>query len=383
MIKILLLLMIASLLLGGCGKSYYLELSRLEQGSAWPFHHGKSNAASASDVGVFNGKLNVIWEANSHSRPAAGATLYYGLLVYPGTKERIRFYDRHSGEYQGYLKPKGTPQTGLVAKGRFGFFGLSPTKNLLKCVDLHTGKTIWRKRLSDPLPGPIIDDNRLLVSSAGGLLYAIDPGKGDVLWEFTAEGRLTAAPSAADGRVYVSDDQSLLYAVSSKDGEEIYRVEMKHPLLAPVAVGGDLFAADFGGNVYGIRSESGEIFWTIALEGTVRTSPALSANSVLISLSDGELVALDRSNGAERWRFPTYDVIGASATVVGDYIIVSTLSGRLFSLRESDGTLLDERHLAGAISYPAISDGNLIYVITQNGSIICFGNNDEQIKQVN
>ncbi|MDH4158559.1 MAG: PQQ-binding-like beta-propeller repeat protein, partial [candidate division Zixibacteria bacterium] len=75
--------------------------------------------------------------------------------------------------------------------------------------------------------------------------------------------------------------------------------------------------------------------------------------------------------------YDVVDVIKASATVCGDYVIAGTMGGMLYSFDRRSGARVQQRDLGAAIAFPPVTDGHRVYVATQSGRIICFGEQNE------
>jgi len=373
-----LLIIVAPLVLAlSCSHKYKLTEEQLSQPSPWQFYRGDLSSQGKVHGGTFNGKLDILWERKRGEKPAGPVSLYHGSLVYPGTKNKIRLYDALTGNKQGYLKSHGAAQTGVVIYDNLALFATSPRKSWLRCINLHNGKRIWKRRVKDVAAGSIIVDDMFVISSTGGTLSAYRPENGDMIWSFEAEGGFVAPASFADGRIFQPCDNGTLYAISAADGSEIYEVTVESPMVSAVAVGTMVFATDMLGHVYGIEPADGRIAWQSELNGAVWTTPAVSEDRLFVGHSRGELVALDAADGHIVWRFNAGEVIKASATVVGDYVLVGTMGGKLFSLDVSDGRVVGQRQLGDAVAYSPVTDGDRVYVTTESGKIVCFGRKDE------
>jgi outer membrane protein assembly factor BamB len=360
-----------------CAPQYRLAEEDISRSSPWPFHRGDLSSKGSVHEGMFNGKLDIIWERKRGEKPAGPLSVYHGSLVYPGTKNKIRFYDAITGEDQGYIKSHGEAQTNVSILDSLAIFATSPRKSWLRCVNLRSGKQLWKQRIKDAAAGSIIIDNKLLIGSTDGRLTAYRSEDGNMIWTFEAEGGFIAPPSCADGRIFQPCDDGTLYVITPTDGSELYRVEVNGPMVSTVAVSTMVYATDIRGYVYGIDPENGQIVWNNRLNGPIWTTPAVSDERLFVGHSAGELVALDATDGQILWQFDTGEVVRASATVVGNYVLVGTMGGKLFSLNTADGRLIEQRQLNGAVAWPPVADGDRIYVATESGMIICFGEKDE------
>lgn len=381
--RFLILLSVLLVLVTGCSRRFRLSDEQMAVESAWPFHRGAIDGRGFSEGDGFAGNLNILWEQSMSEKPAAPLTLSHGVLIVPGSKRRIRFYDAADGDYLGHWQAKRAAQTGLTLVDSLAYFGTSPPTDRLDCIDLTRRDRIWRKRLKDVAVGTIIVKERLIAASSAGLLQAFDAYDGDLLWSVKVEGRLVAGPTSDGERIYQPVANGILLAVSADDGSELFRVDLAEPLTSSVAVADLIFVTSVHGEMFAVSPDDGRIVWQVSLGGDAWTAPAVAQGRLFVGLSEGVLVALDSETGRELWRFQTVEVVKASATAVGKFVLVGTMGGKLFCLNAADGTVTDQRQLRGAIAAPPITDGSRIFVATERGEITCFGEAHEEVSRLN
>jgi len=386
--RILVILFLALMTLG-CGSAYRLPRDHSPndhtwRGHSWPFFRGDTSARGTVQNGGFDGRLDVIWEAKSNDKPAGPLSIAHGCLIYPGAKKKIKFFDLATGNGKGRLKAPGAPQTGLAVNDSLACFGISPYKTIFRCINLMTGDITWQKRIKDPVAGPIILDDRVLMASVAGWLYAADLVTGQTLWEYrTADerspaGRIAAGPTVFAGMVLQPTDDGAVYCLSVDSGMLIRRIEAVGATVSAVCVGDLGYIGDVEGRVSAFDPGTGKIVWTSLLDDPIRSSPALAAGRLFVGTSAGKLVAIDAATGELLWSYETGAVIKASPIVVGNYVVVGNLSGSLFSLDAVTGKLAGQRQMTGAIAVSPVTDGNRVYVATEKGRIVCYGEQNEQ-----
>ena len=115
-------------------------------------------------------------------------------------------------------------------------------------------------------------------------------------------------------------------------------------LLACASAGADPPAVMFRGNpehtgVSNARSFSGQggVKWQVRTGGAVRSSPAVTDTRIFVGSGDGNLYALDRTNGRIVWRFDAGGAVDASPAVANGLVVAATLGGRIFAVDESSG----------------------------------------------
>jgi outer membrane protein assembly factor BamB len=369
------------LLVVSCAKRFHYTEEFARQASVWPFYRGDLQARGVFPDGSFSGKLDLLWSDKFGYRAAAPLTIQHGHLVVPTTGKKIHFYDLEDGSMFGRLRLKGTGQTAVLVKDNLLFTALGPIKNRVEAIDLTTKKTIWRAAIKDAAPAPIIVNDRLIIGSGEGTLYALELATGHRVWDFSGDGRFTAPIAYSDGRIFQPSDDGTLYALSDTTGEKLYEVKLDGPLVGGAAISGIVCIASMAGNVYGLNAEDGAILWQNKLAGPIWTTPAIDDDLIVIGHSGGEVIALSRLDGTMVWQYPIIEVVKASPLLVGPFVVVGTLSGKLIVLDKTDGAKVAEAKAPGAIAFPPVTDGSRIYVATQSGRILCYGEQHEQLTQ--
>jgi outer membrane protein assembly factor BamB len=241
--------------------------------------------------------------------------------------------------------PRATP---TISRGRV--FTLGST-GLLNCLDLDTGKAIWRRdigadnesaqpdfgRSSSPL---VVDD--LIVVSVGGSpgrsLVAYHRDSGEPVWRAGDDLASYSSPvlaTLAGVRQIVTLNQSSVVGHDPATG----RVLWNHPwprtapsVAAPLVVSDNrvLLSAGYGvgSHLLQISRDGDGVSQTLVWESTRLkakfTNPVLH-DGFVYGLDDGVLVCLDPSNGERRWKSGRY---GHGQTIlVGNRLIVTTEDG--------------------------------------------------------
>ena len=315
----ILVLLPAALLAAGCSSSMKLSSDYFDEASPWPNYHGDTCATGCAPKGEFAGRLDIVWEEQMSGKPAGPLTIQCGVLAVPSTRNRIEMYDVTDGKRLGKIKTKGPVQSGMVQNEDYAYYAVG-LGNRVSCFDLRMGNERWKRYIKDASRGSIIVADRLLVGSATGRLTAYDLADGSETWAFTGEDdRFTAPAAAGHGLVYQPGVSGYLYALSPEDGTERFRVKVGGPMVSGVAVTDLVVGADMLGHVFGLDPADGTVRWRTDIAGPIWTKPAVADGRVFVGHSGGELVALGLQDGRVLWRFQTFEVIVASATVLGRY----------------------------------------------------------------
>jgi outer membrane protein assembly factor BamB len=261
-------------------------------------------------------------------------------------------------------------------------------------LDPESGKQIWRIKLGmDLSSGPGIGEGLVVVVAADGYVVALSADDGTERWRAYISGESLATPLVYEEWVIVQAVDNKLTALSVFDGAERWIIEQSTPaltmrgstsplqvgqsvvtgfdngrviavnlssgdvewdsMLAPpsgrsdldrlsdidgdiAVVGQDIYASGYQGRIASLAAESGQVLW--AREISTYEGVSADWNNVYSTLDNGELVALNRSSGAEIWRQnallrrePTVPMSFRTTVAVGD------LEGYLHFFSNVDG----------------------------------------------
>ncbi|HRP34561.1 MAG TPA: outer membrane protein assembly factor BamB [Gammaproteobacteria bacterium] len=287
-------------------------------------------------------------------------------------------------------------------------------------LDLETGRSQWTVRTELALSaGPTVGHGLVLVGGTGGMLVALAMDDGAERWRSQLAGEVLAPPAVSPTVVVVRTVDGRLHGLSAADGRELWMVEQQPPRLTlrgtsaptiagnvvvtgfdtgrigayllqdgeaqwenviavgrgrteierladvdatPQVIGQDLYAVSYGGRLANLAIESGQILWTAEMSSYNGLS--LDWTSVYVAAADGEVVALNRSSGAELWRQGALRMRRLTApTPVGQSVVVGDFEGWLHWLDAFTGAI-QARYRAGkaAIVTAPVSGGELLIV---------------------
>ncbi|MHC4165715.1 MAG: outer membrane protein assembly factor BamB family protein, partial [Planctomycetota bacterium] len=154
---------------------------------------------------------------------------------------------------------------------------------------------VWKTKLKGKLTAPVAWNKKVFVAKPDAhTVYALDRANGNVLWQFTAGGRVDSPPTIKDGLVLFGSADGRVYCLRASDGELVWRflaaptdqrvgsfdqIESTWPVHGSVLVtrGVAYFTAgrstylDGGIRVWGLNPVSGSIVHKGLLEGPHRS----------------------------------------------------------------------------------------------------------------
>lgn len=185
----------------------------------------------------------------------------------------------------------GTP---LVSGGRVYQHARQGDDEVLWCLDLATGETIWHERYAAPFK-----------IGGGGERH----GKGP-----------KSCPALADGRVFTLSISGLLSAWDAETGERLWhtdfgdRFEQTHPYwgasTSPLIDQGRVivhFGGDEQGALIALDADSGEVVWSQGSDGASYASPILveiDGVRQIVELNMRAIVGVESESGEALWEYP-------------------------------------------------------------------------------
>ena len=211
----------------------------------------------------------------------------------------------------------------------------------LVALDLVTGERIWstEQRLDHP---PVAGDG-VVVTASGSSLAGLRAADGLPLWNAEFDSTIVAPPLWNTGWLVVSTEGGRIVVLRGFDGRELWRRTLNSaPAVRPSIAGDRLYVSLGDGRVVALALGSGTLIWErdipgepqgilpldalyvgstdnflyrLALDdgafewawrtgGDIVGTPAADAARVYFNSRDNVLRALDRRNGARRWRRP-------------------------------------------------------------------------------
>jgi len=164
-------------------------------------------------------------------------------------------------------------------------------------LDLETGSARWTYESEDGFPKRLYATEQTLVFVGyQDFMNGVDAVTGELRWRFDT-GNWTPSFLGAEDVVYFSSANTLVFALGSNTGEEIWQFNIpegtfNYLLDAPVLLDGTLYFLTQQGDFFALDAASGKALWQAATEvSTARTSPAIGGGWLVIGDIEGKVYA--------------------------------------------------------------------------------------------
>jgi outer membrane protein assembly factor BamB len=201
---------------------------------------------------------------------------------------------------------------GLAASGDYL---VVPCKGELRTLRGATGELAWSEAIG-PLTAPPLLEGDFLLVVVGEQLLSFKVADGTRNW--TREvGPVTERPAVSDRRLFVPIRDGRLLALDLASGEPVWEAEVGINPTEPLVHGDRVFVGTAAKRFHSLVLETGREDWVWRVPATV-IGPAVSDGTrVYFAALDNLLYALDRKNGALRWKKDLNYRPSAGPTIVG------------------------------------------------------------------
>ncbi|MDP7186591.1 MAG: PQQ-binding-like beta-propeller repeat protein [Paracoccaceae bacterium] len=187
------------------------------------------------------------------------------------------------------------------------------------------GTVLWQTSLGNAAEqadasggGLAVDGNTLYAASGQGSLYALDVETGDIRWEQALDAAGVAAPTVAGSIVYIVGGDSRAWAIDAGTGRINWTIsgapsEQSFVGGASPAIGRTLAIFPFSnGDVQAVFRRGGFNRWNVNVGGRregfavsgiseITAGPVLDSGRVYVGNASGRIVALDSTTGERFW----------------------------------------------------------------------------------
>lgn len=285
-------------------------------------------------------------------------------------------------------------------------------QGLVSALDATTGDKKWEFDTTPPerdekaiAGGLAVNDTTLYATTGFGEVLALNTQNGEVKWRHLLLNPLRAAPTVANGRVYVVSIDNELQALDTQTGDILWHhngISENATLMgasSPAVIGESVVVAYSSGELFNLRSENGRVLWNYALTtptqvgalpaiADIRGLPVISHGNIFAISHNGRMASIDERTGDRAWET---DVGGINTPLVtDDTIFVLSTEDKLIAIERSSGRIKwvhDLQHLADPTDHDSdhvywsgpIFGHNELWLTNSLGQVVSFSPNKGSI----
>lgn len=306
------------------------------------------NEGDVSAINVINGKK--VWQQHYKELSFSSNLVLNADSLYLGTDQaQIVKLDKATGKL---IWTEPVPSTVISAPKATDHEIFAKTINgEITTLDTQTGKPIWNYQQTLPslilrdTSDPIIQDRAVLVGFSNGTLIAFDTTSGNVLW--------SKQISLPEGKTDVE--------------------RMADVAATPKVVDNTVYAATYQGKLIAFNFQTQNTLWSADV--STYNDFTLSDTAIFAGDNDGNVIAIDRSNGTILWKQTAllYRHLTAPTYIGNDLIAIADQEGYLHILSTKDGHFVARVSIdsSGILTAPLYINGTTL-IQTNDGGLYAY-----------
>lgn len=298
--------------------------------------------------------------------PALGETIIAG-----GTADRtVVLLDRGTGEVLWRARVGGAVRGGPLLDEDRLYVGTESPDGRIYAVRLRDGRQLWRTRVGSVVAPLAFDSGGIYAGAEDGAVTRIEPEHGQLQWRTMLSGAVRAGPLVTPAGIIVATTSDTLYRLDLATGAVHGRLPLPGTVLAtPATDGRRVYLGTVTGHIVTVDLASWTIAWDRAAGDAVYGAPALVADTLYVLARNGRL-----------WRIPvttpeaatshSLDIVAtAGPTPLLSGVLVGSVSGEILLVDPSSGAIRWRAQVSGTIEEPPLVRDRQVVVVAGRGNI--------------
>ncbi len=227
---------------------------------------------------------------------------------------------------------------------------------------------------------PAAHDTSVYLPLAGGELVALSTINGQLLWKTEMGGTVSAAPVADERGVYVANEAAdadegktfyratgALRALSRTSGVTLWMHTLPRPISGALTAGTTtIFGGTSDGRIYAFSKETGELKWLTQYAAAFASQPILRDGRLYIGSEDGALLVIDELSGRTLRRYQTRGAVRGPVAMTNQLIFFGSADGYVYAMEETSGRLRWRMRTGAGVQSVAATPNGLVVASLDN-----------------
>ncbi|MCE9508531.1 MAG: PQQ-binding-like beta-propeller repeat protein [Alphaproteobacteria bacterium] len=325
-----------------------------------------------------------------------------GMVFTLDTDARVTAFNLADGEQKWRVStvPPGEEDSGYIGGG-LAYSGkklyVTNGYKQLACIDPATGSIVWRVTVPSPArAAPTVAEGKVYLITLDNRLMVFSKEDGAPLWNYEGITETTnllgsVSPAVDASLVVLPLSSGQVFGLRIENGQAVWEdnlsaVRRIGALSAiadirgqPVIDQGLVYAASYSGRMVAIDEISGQRVWQREI-GSAET-PWAAGDTVFVLSTDQQLLALTRQKGDLRWisslpRFEGKDkdkpIIWTGPVLAGGRLILASSRGQMIEVNPADGVIMKQSDLPGDVMIAPLVADNTLFFLTEQGKLVAY-----------
>lgn len=329
---------------GKCVDASPLAIISLRDYSSGTIYIG-SHSHRMKAIDLSSGKVK--WERLLGDRIESAACVskcgkYIIVGCYDGV---VYFLKRQNGETYWTFTTENAVKSSPVVDPSTGFVFIGSHDHHAYAFNLDQKECVWKRHCGGGAifssPALSTRPHHLYIATLGGLLLALNPDSGSIIWKYSCEKPLFSSPRCNQDCVCIGCVDETLYCFSHH-GEKIWHFSTNGPIFSTPCISGvsaqEVFFGSHDGFVY-CCSLSGSLKWRFHTSAKVYATPfsfcahdGANESFLAVASTDGTLWILEAECGLLRSTYKLPGEVFSSPVICGTKLIVGCRNDYVYCL---------------------------------------------------
>lgn len=263
---------------------------------------------------------------------------------------------------------------------------------LLHALNAETAEPRWRAEVGSAVGRtPVATDDAVYLVTDADMVMAFDRSNGEVLWRYqretpdgfyvTEHAGLTFSRGSSQDLLLTGFTDGVVVALDPRDGSILWERDTTSDLpptdtlrftdvdTTPVVVAETVYVASFAGGLFALSRSSGTVEWLRDdLTGVVAIAEGPGDRLILAS-GDLGVVSVRKRDGETEWRTPVGRGAPTTPVLVDDLVVVGETEGGLLALSVVDGREISRIENGHGFAAPLRVEHGLGAVVSNAGRL--------------
>lgn len=271
------------------------------------------------------------------------------------------------------------------------------------------GKVNWKKNIYKKIYKKLyknlslsIYKNKIFVSDNIGFVYTLNLVNGELLWIKNYNVPNRSNIKIYDGKIFIINQDNRILCLDASTGSLLWNVRsissfIKSQKLLSISISkkGDVIALLSSGDLLKIKSNTGNMIWSLNLSGSmfahdtdffVASDIVIDGDSVIVS-TKSSIFSFDINNGYLNWK---ENINSINTPIIDDKLLFSISdNGYLISIDKTDGKIIWSTNIFKVLKKRSrntritgfVMGSGIIYATTANGYLIISSAESGQVKK--
>ncbi len=311
--------------------------------------------------------LELAWKFFPSSSVGSVIVVSDSLVYFTSLDGRVYVLNLRTGREIGKLKYYHASTAGAALVHHTMVFGLAAGKPTVVGYHLYDRRYLFLKDLGPVETTPVVFDDYVYLGSDAGVAYALSSSDGEVIWKVETGKPVRSSPAIGGTSVVFGDDNGRIRSVNRFNGKTNWYYDTGQAVAAAPALDEtQVYLGSTDSTFYCLSLKDGQVQWKYRVgatrPGNFFATAAVDDERVYVGATDGYLYAFEKTKGHLLWTVKTDGAISTAPAVTRSHVFIGSQDFHMYGLEKKTGEIVWKFRTSGRIkTNPALYGEYLIF----------------------